>query len=128
LSSDVQTIGSDIEEDEQSMAYKDMKRSYYVGGSFFIWIVEIICGIVVPDLSVAIGYVGAVCVIYLGMILPAWLYLASEAKFNSGYRKRHKCRRISAWLMIIYGVISFVMLMYVNILNSMGKSESSGGH
>jgi len=57
------------------MAYKEMERKYYVGGAFFVWIMEIICGIVVPDLTIAIGYVAAVCITYLGMILPAWLYL-----------------------------------------------------
>jgi len=106
------TIGSDIEREDQTMAYKQMERKYYVAGSFFVWILEIICGIVVSDLTVAIGYVAAIGVTYMVMILPAYFYLVAETNFNEVYRKTHRSRRINAWGLIIFGILSFVVLMY----------------
>jgi len=57
------------------MAYLDMKTSYYVMGTLFLYLLILIGSIFISNISIVFDFASAITVTALAFIFPAWFYL-----------------------------------------------------
>ena len=66
-------MANNVEDD--GLAYKDMKNSYYYGATLAYYFTIVLGAIVIPSVDVIFEFVGAICGVALGFIFPATFYI-----------------------------------------------------
>ena len=97
-----------------------MKGLYYFGGTFSLYILEVLLALVIDDIGILFEFVSAFSVCALTFILPGVLYIIADNNYGSYYHddSRYKKRKYS-WFFIIFGCCAFCILVARNILNIM---------
>ena len=75
--------------------------------------------ILVEGIKVVFSLIGAISANFINFILPAAIYLkiiSMRAKNNQPYGK-NRFLEITAWISIVFGVVSMIIGLTVNIIN-----------
>jgi glucan phosphoethanolaminetransferase (alkaline phosphatase superfamily) len=104
------------------LAYKDMKMSLYLFGTFFFYIVVIVGAIVIPSVSVVLDFAAAVAVSALAFGFPGLFYYKGAQRYgraNPMYMKMAYVYMGLAVFNFILGITSTIM----NIVGGEGGGE-----
>ena len=74
---------SDSGLENQMMAYHSMNRKYYIGGTVFIYILEMLLAIFVTDLGLVFQFGAALAGSSVQFIWPGYFFLHAERKYGT---------------------------------------------
>lgn len=60
------------------MAYKDMKNSYYLAATLFLYALIMGGAILISNISTVFDFASAISVTALAFIFPGWFYLKAD--------------------------------------------------
>jgi len=98
------------------LAYKDMRTSLYLFGTFFFYILVIIGSIVIGSVSIVLDFAGAVAVSALAFGFPGLFYYKAAQR----YGKPNPMYMKMAYIYMGICVVNFVLGMTSTILGIVG--------
>ena len=119
-----QPLEAKVEENRQTMAYKEMPYHIYFGATVSLYLLEIIGAIAIDDIGLIFEFISAISLSCLAFLFPGAFYLAAETKFGTSLQKlENTSTRRKAWAFVVLGVGSFIFFMTANILEMIVDTE-----
>ena len=100
-----------------------MKKSYYYGGTIFVYALEVLLAIFINDVGVVFQFGAALAGSSVQFIWPGYFFLHAERKYGSsiGWSDR-KFTRFFAWIYVIIGICLLFSLLGGTIYNIVRNS------
>jgi len=95
------------------MAYKDMKTSYYLFATLFLYALIMGGAIAISNISTVFDFASAISVTALAFIFPGWFYLKADSKFGHG----ESTWRCISYMFLTIGFMNFCLGITASILN-----------
>lgn len=101
-----------------------MNRFYYIGGTIFVYLLEILLAVFILDVGVVFQFGAALSGSSVQFIWPGYFYLHASKKYgDEETRKGHKLTRFIAWIYVGVGLGLFVSLLSGTIYNIVMNSK-----
>lgn len=115
--------------DEQTLAYKDMKDLYYYSATLIYFIAAILGACFIPEIDIIFEFIASITVNFMGFILPSMFYIKADSmqrKKRENLVGQHndeqpyqtnKVLLASAYLQLLLGLGAFVVGITNNVLS-----------